>query len=149
MSSFQPLTLSVELWNDRHHVPQRRLTTEVLAQAQRADQAEQETASLRQRLEEANTSVQFWTRESEGLETERAELKAQLEQAQKVWTDLSVAVSCSSPDGSAEIEQVEYAYERASQAEAALAEMQKMLVELRIENDRLRCDTWGARNARS
>lgn len=72
---FHPLTLSVELWNDPNHIPQSRLRTEVLAQAQEAASLRAELkkmdacwslghkhqenyiASLRQRLEEADKKI--------------------------------------------------------------------------------------------
>ena len=127
---FQPLTLSVEAWLtlhkeclvslDEHYIPMAQLIRECEAQAQAA-------ASLRQRLEERDTELKRLHTDFAALRESFGAQRDQLAQAQQVWTRLSTAVSCSSPDGSAELEQVEYAYERASQAEAALVEMQKHL----------------------
>lgn len=151
---FQPLTLSRELfliayeWHEPKFEPHP--ADRVIAGLLRECEAQaQEAASLRQRLEEANTSVQFWTRETEGLETERAELKAQLVQAQQERDEFGAALTKLTADipraekqlaktATKAATRAAQAEARASQAEAALEEMQKMLDAF---------SSWMARNA--
>lgn len=53
------------------------------------------------------------------------ELRARLDRAEKVWEELSASVGCSSPDGRAEIDQVNYAYERADAAAREVEETRR------------------------
>jgi hypothetical protein len=46
-----------------------------------------------------------------------------INRAEEVWAELAVITHCTSPDGSAELEQVRFAYERAKAAEDKISEV--------------------------
>lgn len=72
--------------------------------------------------------------------------RARAAAAEKVWRDLSVLVGCSSPDGSAELEQVRYYQERSDTLEelqALVAEHDKLQIQIRMVQEKF--GRWGGR----